>query len=512
MDELIAAASLDELMCRFFEADCTADVAEELNRRLRDDPSARQQILAVSRMCVLLNETMADTQGESIDIAPAVNVARHGVSAVWYAAAAVLVVAGIISAMLFLTPRADSDGESVRPAQHIALLTNMSDAVFTDDGQAVALGSTLTAGRLSLLSGSAQVMFDSGAVVDMTGPCVFRMTGPNRGELMQGALSVYVPRQARGFAVGAPGDVLVVDLGTRFFMQVDAQGACHVAVLEGQVQIERPHESSRRLTRGQIAHVPSHSTRPVQIRNVHDQTLGQTWHGDPALLAQFDFTQTPDEDGAVTNHVPSGGRPAMLEGITPTLDAATGRFAAPLDGVDDAIAIDLPGHHEALTLAMWVWIDELDRQVNALMLSDSRDAGHVHWQIRRDRQMVFDVLQQTRVVAPIAPSVQLTGRWCHVAAVYDAVDRSAAVYLDGRMIGQTKIAVSAPAYIGKAHLGSWAERSTGDLAFSDRHLRGRIAGFVALGRAATNDEILRLYHDDLDMLDANPSLSKENHR
>jgi len=60
----------------------------------------------------------------------------------------------------------------------------------------------------------AQVMFKSGAVVEMTGPCPLQMIDAGRGHLRHGSVSVYVPDQATGFILDAPRGVRVIDMGT----------------------------------------------------------------------------------------------------------------------------------------------------------------------------------------------------------------------------------------------------------------------------------------------------------
>jgi hypothetical protein len=42
------------------------------------------------------------------------------------------------------------------------------------------------------------------------------------------------------------------------------------------------------------------------------------------------------------------------------------------------------GEYESLTLATWVRVQGLDRQINSLFMSDGFEAGTVHWSVRHD--------------------------------------------------------------------------------------------------------------------------------
>ncbi len=96
----------------------------------------------------------------------------------------------------------------------------------------------LSAGRLHLLSGLMEITFDSGAQATLEGPCVFDLERPNRGYLQSGKLTAYVPRQAVGFVVNTP-QINIVDLGTRFAVEVGSGGESEIHVIEGEVEATR---------------------------------------------------------------------------------------------------------------------------------------------------------------------------------------------------------------------------------------------------------------------------------
>jgi len=157
------------------------------------------------------------------------------------------VAAGLAAAvMLALThwvmqPNAEQSEPQTRGPRtsHVALLTDTRKAVFAERHAPVKLGDALEAGPIDLVPGHAQLMFESGAVVDLTGPCQFSMTGPNRGRLSAGSLAAFVPEKARGFTVDLPDGIEVVDLGTRFTTSTQPRIGSMIEIAEGRVEVRR---------------------------------------------------------------------------------------------------------------------------------------------------------------------------------------------------------------------------------------------------------------------------------
>ncbi|MBI1371494.1 MAG: hypothetical protein GC159_01850 [Phycisphaera sp.] len=156
-----------------------------------------------------------------------------------YAAAAVLFLIATVAVSLWLGHRAGraGGGMGVAQADAVATLIDAADAVWSTDKPAV--GDAMANGDLALDGGYAQLLMKRGAVVSLHGPCRFALTGPNAGRLDAGRLEVYVPKEAVGYAVDLPDGVRVVDLGTRFRVDIDERGRQTVAVTEGRVRIER---------------------------------------------------------------------------------------------------------------------------------------------------------------------------------------------------------------------------------------------------------------------------------
>lgn len=108
------------------------------------------------------------------------------------------------------------------------------------DGLALAKGAAIPQGPLRLLSGAAQIAFESGALVTLNAPAEIEVLGASRLFLRSGRIVPFVPPAATGFTVVSPtGEV--IDLGTEFSVNVDASGRTEVYVLEGEVDVAQGH-------------------------------------------------------------------------------------------------------------------------------------------------------------------------------------------------------------------------------------------------------------------------------
>jgi len=158
-----------------------------------------------------------------------------------YAAAAVLLIATglVVSMWRPSSPDADPSHE-VAAFGPVATLTDATDARWDASSVFLSPGSDLDAGALRLRSGRAQIVFRSGAAVDLFGAVDFQLTGPNSGRLESGRVRVSVPASAIGFRIDTPTHA-VIDLGTRFGVRVADDAHSEVHVFEGKVRVE-PHE------------------------------------------------------------------------------------------------------------------------------------------------------------------------------------------------------------------------------------------------------------------------------
>jgi hypothetical protein len=120
--------------------------------------------------------------------------------------------------------------------------TIVASIVFTEDvvwkqrqflpGESLRLGT-----RLQFERGVVKVNMPPGAELVLQGPCDVVLQSPDQVLLHEGKVSAHVADWASGFAVQTS-SLQVVDLGTQFAVEADAQGNSEAHVLKGNVRIK----------------------------------------------------------------------------------------------------------------------------------------------------------------------------------------------------------------------------------------------------------------------------------
>ena len=244
-----------ERLLRYLDGDAMTEAElESIGTALRDDESMRRMLalLAIqSRTTTMIHAAQAPVQSET----PKPTLSPFRGRSVWYVAAAAMIALAVTSWFIFLAQPQEEGGEPSSMRSTVAMLTNLSNAAFDDSSPAMSLGGELAPGRLTLEAGTAQVMFKSGAVVDLNGPCSFELTEAGQAYLHHGLIHVFVPETAHGFTVGAPHGARVVDLGTEFFMYVGPDGTeLGVRMLTGSAMVHSG-DVSQIITAGQVVQV-----------------------------------------------------------------------------------------------------------------------------------------------------------------------------------------------------------------------------------------------------------------
>ncbi|MBI1369365.1 MAG: hypothetical protein GC162_12020, partial [Planctomycetes bacterium] len=182
---------LDDEVVRQLEADLVADpaLARQLAQRSLFHARLRDLYLIDRRTAPAAAPTLSGASPRSVWYKKGIRGQGSGISfkAGVAFAALLLIAAALLYVFVPSTPHSELPTPHVAAPVTYAMLSDVSpDAQFADTDHA--LGSDL-AGPIKLVSGKAQLMFKSAAVVDLTGPCEFEMTGVNRGRLMRGGLS-----------------------------------------------------------------------------------------------------------------------------------------------------------------------------------------------------------------------------------------------------------------------------------------------------------------------------------
>ena len=224
---------LNELISALVDGRATAAEHSRLEEMLAASDEARRFYVRSMAMSASLYEHAGEMQSERPEPQNVIHVAGWSRWAAPLAAAAA-VLFGIWITRFFLSPdqplNADEQPESV------AHLSGSKDCKWI--GPAPAPGDEFVRGRrLELVSGFAELTFDSGAQITLTGPATLDLRSAWEAELQRGTLKANVPPEAIGFRV-INSAVEVVDLGTEFSMTAEEGGAAEVFVLKGAVEVQ----------------------------------------------------------------------------------------------------------------------------------------------------------------------------------------------------------------------------------------------------------------------------------
>ncbi|MBI1368726.1 MAG: hypothetical protein GC162_08760 [Planctomycetes bacterium] len=485
---------------------CTACVEDRLTLEdvatlevlLRDDPDARDQYIRFMRLNALLEryndddayQTLRPKAGSasawgSAEVArskPTPTLSRASRRSVWYAAAALIALAVAVALTIAFRPAAIKTAPDALAA--VALLSDVSDnAQFSGSSAAPSLGSDLMPGMLALEAGHAQVMFRSGAVVDLSGPCQFEMTGENRGFLHGGQLSAIVPAQAHGFTIDAPRGARVIDLGTEFEAFVDQQQVMDVAVLDGHVAVTGDGQTPAMLAAGDSRRIERGAIRTTAdlLDYARWRVTSREFRHDPALLAYYAFSPAAVSATRIADESEHHQSLERLGGvIEPGRLVHTSAIA--LNGVNDALIGRLPSQSvHAMTLLMSVRIDKVGPDLGALLQTDGWGTTGLH--VNFDERGVVTVglgaggplLQSRPVILP-----DHLGKWMQLALIADPDQRTVTLYLDGEAIGSLTNVAWRTLSLNAFAVGGWYRQSGGPLS---RPLSGAIDELAIFDRA-----------------------------
>ncbi len=404
----------------------------------------------------------------------------------------------------------------------VAMLDRVADAQWDPGRESPRLGSPLEPGWLRLKSGLAQIVFYSGARVVIEGPVELQLISPGEAFCQSGRLIAEVPPQAKGFRVSTP-RMNVTDLGTAFGLDVK-EHRTELHVFTGSVEFQ-PTASTARQNLQEGAGAVTEDSRPPQLiaanpaafASLFDLQLKSSdaavlrheqWRAassrldeDPSLLVHFDFEQTDLADWRLPNT--SRRKDTAPDATIVGCQWVEGRWpdkrALEFRNVSDRVRLSVPGEYESLTLAAWVRVQGLDRQINSLFMSDGFEAGTVHWSIRQDGVLALTVIgsEQGRYQichSPPVLSLDQFGLWMHLAVVIDGGAKQVDHYLNGVSLSEESLTIKPPFRIGVAELGNWnAQGFPKNDPFMIRNFGGAMDEFCLFRRALAADEIRALH-------------------
>jgi hypothetical protein len=199
------------------------------------------------------------------------------------AAAAAVVLLGLAS--WWLASAASRRGEVVAHFGALQESRWVDAKMMNAPGDEVHLGQ-----RLELSSGRAVLVFGSGAVATLMGPCIFEVESANGGFLLLGQMKTLAATpESKGFTVRTR-TARVVDFGTEFVTSASADGQSRVEVTSGEVDVHLAGvRTPQRLRKGEALSVEAGSA----------QVMARIESGDETPAFRFPTIEPPsDRDAA----------------------------------------------------------------------------------------------------------------------------------------------------------------------------------------------------------------------
>ncbi len=397
-------------------------------------------------------------------------------------------------------------------------------------------GDVLPGGRLQIDEGLAEIDFFCGATLIVEGPATLDVQSDWSVVVVNGRLRANVPPAARGFIVKAAGSE-IVDLGTEFALEVGTENA-RVEVIDGEVELRGGEHDGNHLVTGQrqwlkgteqpeafetlstIDDVQRRRDDATAERFGEWQKYSRKLRTDQRLIAYYPIAEMRD-DRMIRNEASSG---ETLDGaLVGPVDRTLGRFGSESAGLEfdrtgARVRTRIDGEFQAFTFACWVRIDSLDHVYNSLFMGDGYENGEPHWQIRDDGRLMFSVmvddtqeiqypsrqdnemvrdagLHRVYMSQPIW-DISNSGRWFHLAAVYDPAARRVTQYVNGEQISSEAIIDKYfidKLRIGPAEIGNWGQPFRKTPWFAVRNLNGTIDELAIFNAALSSEEILNQY-------------------
>ena len=439
-------------------ADGTLDAEQRkrLAAMLATSEEARRFYVRAMSLSASLHEYASEMQSEAPDAPPANERpawTRWGIGA--FAAAAAVALAFWLGGWGKID--ADTDGLALAKDSEelVAQISGAKDCQWV--GAALQPGDDLRRGqRVELVSGFAEITFDSGAQITIEGPAAVTLNSEWEAALERGTLKATVPAEAIGFHITNP-SVAVVDPGTEFSIVADAGGAREVFVTKGSIEVQSRDQADREqpglvLRENQDRRFAGSATSEVRDRDQKLARLSRKTQLDrliqPANYVHWSFDEL---NGMVFPSNPIGAdlgdHNARIQGASAG-DLArlrtSGRFLGALL-FDGSLFANAPftglSKRSARTVALWVKVpQDAPLSESGSMLSWTLQSGggvEIGWNRNPDHG-VLGALRTKAARGVFSGTTPLRdGRWHHVAVVMNPGRKPDAVqvrqYVDGRL-------------------------------------------------------------------------------
>ncbi len=347
------------------------------------------------------------------------------------------------------------------------------------------------------------------ATVVVEAPARCRVVDERTFEIQQGRLSAHVRNGSPGLTVVTP-HAEILDVGTRFAVDVIDGRMSEVHVFEGHVAAGIPHELNRTLVgtdkalrfeaeQSPVACVTREASfvQPAEVADmaaalqagqaVTAREAAARYRRDPDLLAWIDFERDENGRSAEPQVEFHGGQ--RVQGRFPGTMAH--EFIDPSDHVElnlDAIV------HEA-TLMTWVKLNDLNGEPSSLYHTNDWDTpGQFLWLVSPSGCHLQTIIKSTtphergHIAMRLRSTTQSTApvhRWLHLTMVYSAGESRLTYYVDGRFDSTLALPEVHPLRFTAAQLGNWLKATD----TNPRRLSGRMDEFAVFRRAMPGQEI-----------------------
>ena len=409
---------LNELCSALLDGRLTDEQRVRLERWLATSEAARRLYVRIAGQSASLHLYASEMHGEVAPAAP-----RRRRRPLWLAFGAGLAAAATI-AVAFIWQGSPPPATPARPAVTVARISAVKDAVWNAGG-AFAPGRLLVKGeQLELLSGYAEVTFDSGARAVLQGPATLTVNSAWDSTLRRGTVSATVPRQAIGFRISNP-SVEIVDLGTEFTMVAGSDGNTEVFVLKGEIEASPRSGASeadvlllrereaRRFSRSGVSEVPDRETKFEHFLQL--APLERT-------LPHYRFAHWTFDDAEAL-----GGTPTSVTGAPLRLAAGHHGRALRLEG-DSYAQSSFPGISGAAphTVAFWIRVPEDAPLSEAYSMFGWRSnlaklsyrPVHISWNRNPNEGALGAIRTDFAGGCAIGSTSLRDGRWHHIAVVF----------------------------------------------------------------------------------------------
>lgn len=241
-----------DLVSRYLSGQATHEEVTRLEALMLDDPQLRADFLAYARVDAALPGAIGE-KGTLDEFRTDSSPKRQWMRWLPTAAAAVLLIGAIVNSVMW-----SEKGVQNNPAepQIVAQFGELKDCRWVDSDTRIEPGDEIQVGRrIELSSGSAEVLFQTGARLTLVGPAIIELRSENSGFLTLGEVSLVAETpESKGFTIETPISKFI-DIGTAFTATVSPDGLSRLEVTEGEVDVVLDGIEPHRLKRGETIYV-----------------------------------------------------------------------------------------------------------------------------------------------------------------------------------------------------------------------------------------------------------------